>query len=139
MFKIFNFYYRLIFESVDDKNPWDEKGWTPLHHAAEMGNLEVCKFILENVSDKNPTNDYNETPVDMAREHGRIDSIFFKKLKYINTSMFLSHVYWSLIVIICWIFIRYIFQNEFADFQITHFNIMVKWSPTYFVPRIILD
>ena len=84
-FKIFYCCYRVIFESVDDKNPWDEKGWTPLHHAAEMGNLEVCKFILENVSDKNPTNDYNETPVDMAREHGRIEVLQLFKEYGINS------------------------------------------------------
>ena len=70
---------------MDDKNPWDEKSWTPLHHAAEMGNLEVCKFILENVSDKNPTNDYNETPVDMAREHGRIEVLQLFKEYGINS------------------------------------------------------
>ena len=81
-----------------------------------MGNLEVCKFILENVSDKNPTNDYNETPVDMAQEHGRIDVLQLFKEYGINSSMFSSHVYWSFIVVICWIFIRHIFQNEFADF-----------------------
>ena len=63
----------LIFERADAKNPWDVDGWTPLHHAAEMGNLEICKFILENVSDINPANDYDDTPVDMARKAHSIE------------------------------------------------------------------
>ena len=43
-------------DCVEDKNPKDLNGETPLHRAAESGHLDICKLILENpsVKDKNP-------------------------------------------------------------------------------------
>ena len=43
-----------LFESLDDKNPVDEYGDTPLHNAAVGGSLDVFKLIFESVTDKNP-------------------------------------------------------------------------------------
>ena len=42
-------------ENIDDKNPKDRFGWTPLHMAARNGHLSVCQLIVENVDDKIPT------------------------------------------------------------------------------------
>ena len=57
---------KLIIENVEDKNPRDKFGWTPLHQAAVLGHLSVCKLILENVKDKNPADDEGQTPKDIA-------------------------------------------------------------------------
>ena len=57
---------QLIVENVDDKNPKDNIGWTPLHYAARHGYLSVCQLIVENVDNKNPKNDSGCTPFDFA-------------------------------------------------------------------------
>ena len=49
--------FKLIFENTEDKNPADFTDFkqTPLHFAAQWGELEICKFILENVRNKSTT------------------------------------------------------------------------------------
>ena len=65
-----------IIENVQDKNPSDEKGWTPLHLAALFGHLKVCEYILENIDEKNPKSRYNLevgiTPLDLAAQNGHL-------------------------------------------------------------------
>ena len=39
----------MIIECVDNKNPKDEYGETPLHEAADNGHYEICKLIIENL------------------------------------------------------------------------------------------
>ena len=41
--------FKLIIDNVEDKNPMNKFGLTPLHFAARMGQL-----IINNVEDKNP-------------------------------------------------------------------------------------
>ena len=59
---------RLIIENLQDKNPADEYGETPLHKAAEKGYLELCRLIMENVENKNPEDicDCGVTPLENA-------------------------------------------------------------------------
>ena len=45
---------KLIIDNVEDKNPGNRIGETPLHLAARKGHLSICKLILDNVQDKNP-------------------------------------------------------------------------------------
>jgi ankyrin repeat protein len=71
---------------VEDKNPKDVRGETPLHKAAENGYLDICKIILEDpsVDDKNPKclkiwdMDYcrdfkGETPLHLAAKDGYLE------------------------------------------------------------------
>ena len=37
---------------VDDKNPRDLYGKTPLHRATETGHDEICKMIMEMMSEE---------------------------------------------------------------------------------------
>ena len=53
---------RLIIENVEEKNPKDHYGVTPLHRAAKEGHLEICRLIIENVEEKNPKRDNGWTP-----------------------------------------------------------------------------
>ena len=39
--------FQLIFDQVQEKNPADAHGYTPLHIAARYGSYEVCKLILK--------------------------------------------------------------------------------------------
>ena len=64
---------RLIIENVDDKNPTDEDGGTPLHEAARLSwkdGFEIFRLIMGNVEDKNPVSVYGESPGDYARNMG---------------------------------------------------------------------
>ena len=54
---------QLIIDNVEDKNPADNYGETPLHRAAEKGHTEICRMIIENVEDKNPANNNGKTPL----------------------------------------------------------------------------
>ena len=69
----------ISFENIQEKNPSDLDGNTPLHHAAAMGwysevgawwrskYIEICQFILNNVEEKHPVNAAGRTPLDVAR------------------------------------------------------------------------
>ena len=45
---------KLIIDVVEDKNPKDPFGKTPLHWAAGNGHKIICKMIMDEVEDKNP-------------------------------------------------------------------------------------
>ena len=40
-------------DKIEDKNPADLKGRTPLHIAAKNGYLAVCELIMDELEDKN--------------------------------------------------------------------------------------
>ena len=57
----------MIIENVEDKNPSDKEGCTPLHWAVQEGHLEISKILLEEVKDKNPRdNNVGETPLHLG-------------------------------------------------------------------------
>ena len=60
---------------VADKNPAAACGGTPLHFAACMGRLEMCKVILENVNDKNPVDNNGKTPKDIAKKYNDLEIV----------------------------------------------------------------
>ena len=59
---------QLLIETIDEKNPRDIDGNTPLHIAAERGNFELCNFITQCLDDKNPANNCGVVPKDIARK-----------------------------------------------------------------------
>ena len=60
--------YVEIMENLDNKNPRNLDGDTPLHHAAAGGHRNLCKLIMNNVIEKNPKNNNGKTPRDKAVE-----------------------------------------------------------------------
>ena len=58
---------------IDNKNPADNEGFTPLYVAAQNGHYEVCQIILENVINKNPACHNGTTPFYMAAQNGHVD------------------------------------------------------------------
>jgi ankyrin repeat protein len=46
--------------------------YTPLHHAAEMGNLKVVKYLLSKGARKEAKNYKNQTPFDLTKIQKRI-------------------------------------------------------------------
>ncbi|PON63719.1 Transmembrane protein [Parasponia andersonii] len=60
------------------KNMSNEQGNTPLHLAAALGNLEICKKVLsKNVRVIGARNRDGETPLFIAALHGKEDVFFF--------------------------------------------------------------
>ena len=59
---------------IEDKNPADTIGLTPLHSAAAKGHFSICDLILENVEEKDPKtkhdNGQGRTPYDFAKSNG---------------------------------------------------------------------
>ena len=62
--------FKLIFDNVQDKEPKDKEGSTPLHYAAKYGNLEVCRLIIGETDNKNPMNSVGWTPLHCAAQNG---------------------------------------------------------------------
>ena len=64
---------RLIIENVEEKNPEDKRGRTPIRYAVDRGHLEICRLIIENVEDKNPKDDNGRTPLHWAAKGGHLE------------------------------------------------------------------
>ena len=61
---------QLILDNVQEKNPADNAGITPLHKAAEEGYLDIVKLIIENIQEKNPSDLDGNTPLHHAAAMG---------------------------------------------------------------------
>ena len=64
---------RFVVEKVKNKNPADDRGWTPLHSAAYFGNSEKYRLIMQKVHDKNPVDHNGMTPLHIASQLGHLD------------------------------------------------------------------
>ena len=63
--------FKTIMEMVENVNPQDHAGRTPLHHAASNGHTRIVKEILNVVEDKNPkTGISRRTPLHLAAFRG---------------------------------------------------------------------
>ena len=60
-------------DKIEEKNPKDVKGNTPLHEAANCGHLETLKLIIDKVEEKNPENNKGCTPLHIAAIKGRVE------------------------------------------------------------------
>ena len=53
---------------MEDQNPADIWGNTPLHRAARQGHFEICRIITQDVLEKDPMNKFGETPFQCIEE-----------------------------------------------------------------------
>ena len=61
-------------EYLDDKNPEDNNGITPLHIAAAKGHVDVYKQIIQCIDVINPRDSNNGwTPLHFASYHGHLE------------------------------------------------------------------
>ena len=65
----------LIMANIENKSPKDGHGSTPLHYAAQMGHLRICKLFIENNLPLNTTNKSSHTPIDKAKSNGFYDVV----------------------------------------------------------------
>ena len=63
----------MIIVAVEDKNPKNQFGETPLHFAAREGHATIVKMIIDAVDDKNPQDFFGNTPLIRAEENGHED------------------------------------------------------------------
>ena len=70
--------FKNIFAAVEDKNPKDEFGSTPLHkatwHAQNSSYSEILQFIVANIKDKNPQDYCGITPLHQSAMFGNFDA-----------------------------------------------------------------
>ena len=59
-------------ENVQNRNPGNDNGDTPLHHAANRGHLDVCKLIIESMQTENTGIIQVQTPTHSAAINGQI-------------------------------------------------------------------
>ena len=48
-------------------------GYTPLHHAAEKNNFEICKLIIGNIEENNPSDNRGNTPLHHAAKNSNLE------------------------------------------------------------------
>ena len=58
---------------MEDKNPADDEGWTPLHIASIEGYLDMVKYISQDLEDENPADNEGDTPLDIAAQKGYLE------------------------------------------------------------------
>lgn len=66
-------YFKLYVEWGSEINIQDFQGWTPLHCAANSGNIDILKFLCENsVTEIEVEDDERRTPLLVAIESGNV-------------------------------------------------------------------
>ena len=68
----YSIFGRLIVEAIEDKNPRNDEGWTPLHGAVSHGHFDICELILKNVRETNPSADNGRSPLHLAAKLGNL-------------------------------------------------------------------
>ena len=66
---------KILIPKLEDKNPKDELGYTPLHVAAEKGHWRVVNFYKDFLADMNPRAGqtwYERTPLHCAATNGDV-------------------------------------------------------------------
>ena len=78
-----------ILARIEDKNPHDATGITPLHISVEQNNFRIAKLILDNLQstpfyNPNPPDSDGETPLHLAARIGNFDifSYIFERVIY---------------------------------------------------------
>jgi ankyrin repeat protein len=65
----------------DDPNASDQKGFTPLHFAAQEGAVEVARLLLDHGAEVDRTNVYGNTPLFTAVFNSRGDGSLIELLR----------------------------------------------------------
>mgnify|MGYP002049416097 CR=1 FL=1 len=64
---------RAIMDNLDDKNPRNNDGATPLYLAANCGHLKICQLIIANVDNQNIPDNLGNTPLHIAAFYGHYE------------------------------------------------------------------
>ena len=85
---------KFIMKNLENKNPGDDEGVTPLHVAARCGKEDVCRFLMDNLVDKNPQANDGITPLHEAASYGCLDvcKLFIKYRDVTMGKFFLKYV-----------------------------------------------
>ena len=69
---------KYIMDVIDDKNPNDLKGQTPMHLAVQKGNYYICKVLINHGADPNPTDNKGISALDLADSNQEIRDLILK-------------------------------------------------------------
>ena len=58
--------YKLISKELDEKNPRDKYGYTPLHYAVRHEKYNICQFITKNSQNLESLDQVGYTPLQLA-------------------------------------------------------------------------
>jgi ankyrin repeat protein len=62
-----------LVDRINNKNPKNNLGTTPLHEAAKKGHINVVKYIVANIDEKNPSDKRGNTPRKLAISNQHFD------------------------------------------------------------------
>ena len=62
--------YMLISKELDEKNPRDKYGYTPLHYAVRWERYNICQFITKNSQNLESLDQLGYTPLQVAESRG---------------------------------------------------------------------
>lgn len=65
----------IVQECHADVNNIDSNGWTPLHHACYIGDIESAKFLIANGSKVNAYSNKGRTPLHFAAMNNHVDVV----------------------------------------------------------------
>ena len=79
----YTYKFQLKTTKVEDKNPIDLQGNTPIHYAVQNGQLETASYLLKKCDNENPPNYNGETLLHLAAKRGYSGLLLnlFKKAK----------------------------------------------------------
>ena len=64
---------------LEDKNPYNNDGHTPLHRAVKHGHLDMVKYTSGQLENRNPAkmvpNEDGQTPIHIAAQNGHSDFV----------------------------------------------------------------
>ena len=67
----------LIVDIIEDHEPINSNGLTPLHLAARNGYEKICQLLVENVNNEYPVDPDGDTALHMAAKYGHYEVIQF--------------------------------------------------------------
>ena len=82
----------MILDEVNDKNPKDKDGTTPLHWAANKGHFEIFKLIMESADEKSPVDNHGDTLLHYAADAGHFDVCKHILIKNVTNKSHLNNV-----------------------------------------------
>ena len=71
---------QVLLDRGADVNVTQAGGWTPLHEAANHGNIDMVRLLIRHGADKSARSDDGRSPLDMAQQGHHVDVVALLRL-----------------------------------------------------------